>query len=556
MQELNDSDIADISDLASFIAMNKQSLSELLTFVDFAEGLTIGFIEIDREKERDWIIEWLINLNHPQCQNAQFLVLTYKSPDLRFLLDEILKSLPQDIPTDKNLVLIIRGLEYSIGHTEYPSVLQNLNFVRDAFIEAVPYPILFCLPSYQITSFANYAPDFWAWKSGLFKFEFVETVTIFVPNLPVDYSPTWRTPEPQSRIDLLEGLLAEYSASSHDRNLATVVSILQQLGSAHRSRKEWKKAEKYQTEALKIIEKTPSFSISKTNLLIELADVYREQRQYNIAEKLCRQVLIIERDHLSPQQSAEVHNTLGLIYVNNPHKNIVENLENAISFFESALKIYTHDDFPQEWAQTQNNLGIAYRRRIQGNRTENREMSIECFQSALRVLSKTAFPQQWAMTQNSLGIAYKNRIRGNRAENQEMAIECFKLALNVRTETDFPQDWAQTQNNLATVYAQRIRGNQAENLEMAIECYQNALKIRTETDFPQQWAMTQNNLGLAYTQRSKGEKAENIKKAIECYQNALKIYTPDTFPREWEQTQNLLQAISPDFPRSDCKFVW
>jgi tetratricopeptide (TPR) repeat protein len=540
-------------DLRQFLAINWQILSRLLTFIDFAAGLTIGFIEIDREQERDWIVDWL--MNHPQCQDVQFLVLTYESPDLRFLLDEILKSLPHDLPTDKDLVLIIKGLEYSIGHTEYPPVLQNINFVRDAFVDAVPYPILFCLPSYQITSFANYAPDFWAWKSGLFKFESVEQEPIFSPSLPVEYSQSRKTPEPQSRIDLLERFLAGYTDSPDTNNESFLLSVLHQLGNAHHSRQEWQSAEDCLTQALYIAEENPSLLTVKINLLIELADVYQEQEKYNLAEEIYQKVLNQNRHRLSSQQLAKIQNGLGIIYARSPQGNVADNLENAIACFQSVLKIYTHEDYPLDWANTQNNLATAYRQWLRGNRAENLEKAIEHYQAALRVRTETDFPEHWAQTQNSLGIAYRQRIRGNRAENLEKAIEHYQAALRVRTKTDVPQHWAQTQSCLGFAYLNRIRGNREENLEKAIEHYQAALRIRTETDFPQNWARIQYDLGSAYTKRIKGEKAENIKRAIECYQNALNIYTPDTFPREWEQTQNLLQAISPDFSISDGEFA-
>jgi tetratricopeptide (TPR) repeat protein len=490
-------------------------------------------------------------INHPQCQDIQFLVLTYESPDLRFLLDEILKSLFQNLPIDKKIVLIIKGLEYSIGHTKYPPVLQNLNFVRDAFIDAVPYPILFCLPSYQITSVANYAPDFWAWKSGIFEFKTVEREPIFIASLLGEYLQPQRTPEPQSRIDLLERLLAGSTDSVDTNNESFQLSVLQQLGSAHHSRQEWQLAEEYLTQALYIVEKNPSLLTVKINLSIELADVYEKQEKYDSAEELYQQVLNQDRTRLSSHQWAKVQNGLGIIYAIKKQGSIAENLENAIHCFQSVLTIYTDEDFPLDWALTQNNLGTAYRTRIRGNPAENLEMAIEYYQSALRICTETDFPQHWAQTQNSLGITYRQRIRGNRAENLEMAIECYHAALRVRTKTDFPQDWAQTQSCLGFAYFNRILGNRAENLEQTIEYFQSALQVRTEIDFPQYWARIQYDLGSVYTKRIKGEKAKNIQRAIECYQNALKVYTPDTFPKECEQTQNLLQAISRDFSRSD-----
>lgn len=485
-----------------FLAINQQNLASLLTFVDFAAGLTIGFIEIDREQERDWIVEWLID--SPQCQNINFLVLTYDDPNLRFLLDEILKSLSQqDLQKADKLVLIIKGLEYSIGYTEHPPILQNLNFVRDAFVDTVPYPILFCLPSYQITSIAKFAPDFWAWKSGSFKFESLEQELVLATSLPVEYSPGWRTPEPQSRIDLLEKLLLKHSGSFNRSYLSTVVSILQQLGTAHRSRQEFEMAEIYLVKALNIIKENSPLSSAKTNLWIGLADVYREQRKYDLAAELCEQVLNLDRSGgylLSLVQWIEVNNILGLVYTNNPQGNLADNLEKAIGCFESVLTSSIYEDFPQDWAMTQNNLANAYR----------------------------------------------VRIKGDRGDNIERAISCYMAALTVFTIDNFPQNWAMIQSNLAIAYIERIEGSRRENIERAISGFEAALIVYTAEISAQSWAKTQYYLGLAYTQRIMGRKAENIKRAINCYQNALKIYTPDTFRREWKQVQNLLNTISAD----------
>jgi tetratricopeptide (TPR) repeat protein len=490
MYNLNSSEITDRS---QFLSINQQSLASLLTFVDFAAGLTIGFIEIDREQERDWIIEWLVD--SPQCQDVNFLVLTYDDPNLRFLLDEILTSLSQqDLQTTENLVLIIKGLEYSISHTEYPPILQNLNFVRDAFVDALPHPILFCLPSYQITSIAKFAPDFWAWKSGSFKFESIDQESIFIDNSPVEYFQTKTVPASQSRIDLLEELLREYTSEPSS------IPILQQLGYVHRSRQEWVKAESYLIEALNTLNDLLGSNYENNygaTIYIELANVYREQQKYDRAEELCKRVLDLSRDILTPKQWAEVNNILGLIYAENSRENIAENSEKAIAYFKSVLTVYTYEDFPQNWAMTQNNLANAYR----------------------------------------------VRVRGDRGDNIERVIPWYIAALTVFTIEDFPQDWAMTQNNLAIAYLERIKGDRRENIERAISGLEAALSIYAAENSSQAWAKIQYYLGLAYTQRIQGERAENIKKAIECYQNALEIYTPDKFPRECKLTQNLLNAI-------------
>ncbi|MFO0409027.1 MAG: hypothetical protein ACK50H_02575, partial [Dolichospermum sp.] len=114
-----------------------------------------------------------------QCEKIQFIILKFADPKLRFLRDEIIKELPKiEREANKKLVLIIQGLEKSIDIAgDYPPVLQDLNFVRDAYKRTVPHPILFILPNYSINRLARFAPDFWDWRSGVFRFKTLENVT-------------------------------------------------------------------------------------------------------------------------------------------------------------------------------------------------------------------------------------------------------------------------------------------------------------------------------------------------------------------------------------------
>jgi hypothetical protein len=59
-----------------------------LTFVDFSDKFTIGFVEVNFNAEADWLIEGL--KNHPISQENQFEVLNFDE-NLRFLRDEIIK---------------------------------------------------------------------------------------------------------------------------------------------------------------------------------------------------------------------------------------------------------------------------------------------------------------------------------------------------------------------------------------------------------------------------------------------------------------------------------
>ncbi|EPF22499.1 CHAT domain-containing protein [Microcystis aeruginosa] len=521
-----------------FLAKNQQRLAELLTFIDFAEGLTIGFIEVNRNEEANWIVESL--MNNSQCQNIQFIVLNIDDSQVRFLLDEILNYLSKNPPLeDKKQVLIIKGLENSIGFKDYPPILQNLNFVRDAFTYDVPYPILFCLPNDTITIFARFAPDFWAWKSGIFKFESLPEEK----NIDRQFVNFARVierdgvSETQARIDLLTRLFAEYSA---EKNISMMITTLQQLGVAYYRRGELQKAEESLLEAWNLSNPITSLEPTKVATLETLGYVYKKAKKYEEAETIYQQVLNVYSEQKFSQKWAKIQNSLGNVYLDKNQGSKADNLERAISCFYSALEVYTRESFPSEWAMTQNNLGVAYSNRIRGERAENLELAIAAYNLSLEVYTRDSFPYEWAMTQNNLGNAYSDRIRGERAENLELAIVAYNLSLEVYTRDSFPSEWAMTQNNLGNAYSDRIRGEKAENLELAIVAYNLSLEVYTRDSFHYEWAGTQNNLGNAYNKRIRGERADNLELAIAAYNLSLEVYTRDSFPYEWAMTQNNL----------------
>ncbi len=64
-----------------------------------------------------------------------------------------------------------------------------------------------------------------------------------------------------------------------------------------------------------------------------------------------------------------------------------------------------------------------------GSRANNLEIAITGYQTLLEVYTRQAFPKQWANTQNSLGNAYCIRILGERAYSgmQSNEVYCNKL---------------------------------------------------------------------------------------------------------------------------------
>ena len=83
--------------------------------------------------------------------------------------------MPDTVPFAKRAVFVA-GLEYGIPFDQPNArILAELNLGRDPFLRDVPHPLVIWLPDYAVTAVARFAPDFWAWRSGVFEFETGET---------------------------------------------------------------------------------------------------------------------------------------------------------------------------------------------------------------------------------------------------------------------------------------------------------------------------------------------------------------------------------------------
>ena len=293
------------SQISHFIALNQQVFAELLTFIDFAEKFTIGFVEANFSLDISILIEAL-KIN-PDNRDIQFFILDFFDDNLRFLRDEIIKILPTlQIETNKKLVLVVRGLEKSIGvFGDYPPVLQDLNFVRDAYKRTVPHPILFILPDYAINRLAKFAPDFWAWRSGVFRFPTTQDTKEYAIAQTFNSEKTidrLQPPEKQERIDLLHRLLMEYCPTGHQPigdNLRNYSNILHQLGVAYLSQRNSITAREYLEEAARIA-KSHQNSLFQAEILNTLGESYYQQRQFDKA-------ITFYQESLSISQKLENH---------------------------------------------------------------------------------------------------------------------------------------------------------------------------------------------------------------------------------------------------------
>ncbi|MDJ0580326.1 tetratricopeptide repeat protein [Crocosphaera sp.] len=443
----------------SFLNINQQTFTELLTFIDFAdERLNIGFVEIKFSQDRDILIDAL--LEHPDCNNIQFEILDFSDPSLRFLRDELVTALKQiNIQQNKKLILLITGLEKSIGIVEeYPSVLTNLNFVRDDLRTSIPHPILLFLPDYALTRLAKYAPDFWAWRRKVFTFKtnrknlITNSRNIIFSNNTINNLDSQKK---QARIEQLLNLLNEYNTSPDEKtknDLLIIGNIYNQLGNTYQPLGQYQKAIIFHQQASEISRKIGERgreAISLSNLGI----AYHALGQYQQAIIYYQQALEIYREIGNRQSEGNALGNLGTAYDSlGKHKK-------AITYYQQALEIYRDIGNKQGEGNTLSNLGTAY------DSLGEYQKAITYYKQHLNISREIGDKEGEGMSLCGLGNTY------NFLRQHEEAINYHQEALNIFKRTGNKLEEAITNFNLGLSFKDIQRHDDA------MEAFRNARKL-------------------------------------------------------------------------------
>jgi tetratricopeptide (TPR) repeat protein len=394
---------------------NGEVFQFILAFLQMSKGFKLGFVEINFPPDIDELIALLKGNHH--CQDLQFVIVQLDDPDLRFLLETLQQKLREiDRQPAKKLVLLLLGLEKSIGTTgDYPPILTNLNHTRNSFLTALPHPTLFLLPEYAVTRIAQFAPDFWAWTSATFKFQAapatLERVIEQTANRP-NINRTYPREEQSERIDLLERLLQEYSEDTEASNRARI-EVLNQLGSAHQSIREFETAQAYFHQSLELSREL-EYLQGEAIALYHLGDVAYDLRQFQQARSFLEQSLLVTEQTGDRQSTAKIYHQLGIVA-----QELREYAE-ARRNYQLALEIYVEfgDRFSQ--ASTYHQLGMVAQE-LQEYAEARRN-----YQLALEIYVEFGDPYAQARTYNQLGLLAK--AEGNLPEaetNLLQALETF-----------------------------------------------------------------------------------------------------------------------------------
>ncbi len=76
--------------IRSFISQNQQEFAALLTFIDFAEGLTIGFVEVNQEEDKT-LLAGALRESLSNTDSRLEVMFFSRGSDLRRLRDALIR---------------------------------------------------------------------------------------------------------------------------------------------------------------------------------------------------------------------------------------------------------------------------------------------------------------------------------------------------------------------------------------------------------------------------------------------------------------------------------
>jgi tetratricopeptide (TPR) repeat protein len=524
----------------TFRDRNTDILRKLVAFVTLSQGLTIGFAASPSPRETDLLVDFLTR--DRDCADIDFIVLDFPDPNLHFLLEAIVPELESLPNNSKPKVVVIRGLEHSIGVLgEYPPVLVDLNFTRDAYRRRVPYPILFILPNYAITRIARFAPDFWAWKSVEFQLQTIQPSEVaivadlvveaivdcisldeIVPDTSLEED---RLPVSSERFDLLNHFLKDYTEPG-----VTRADLLLQRSEAHISHTQYLEAKVDALAALKIyqsmvgeVAQNEKHQMNEANALQVLSRIDYLLGKYEEGEQYAKTALEIRENQLGKDHPyvASSLNNLANLYKAQGRYNDAEPL------YVRSLEIREHqlDKNSPYVSASLNNLAKLYRE--QKRYSEAEPLDLRSIESKRHQLGDDH--PAVALSLNGLAGLYREQGRYNEAEL--LLLQSLKIR-EQQLGKDHP-DVATSLNSLARLYREQGRYNEAEPLLL------QSLEIREHQlgkDHPRV-ALSLNN--LAYLRQAQG----NYTEAKALWQQALKIWQP-TLGNEHPHIQNVLKALA------------
>lgn len=398
-------------------------------------------------------------------------------------------SLFQTLSVEERVCIFFYDVEEAL-----PDLAGYVNLQREKFAE-VPHAVIFWVREHGLREIATHAPDFWAWRSGVFNFRSEQF------NLPLTVVQTALV-EPlifqdrgdlERRISLYQRLIREYSQQEKpdERFLA---GLQVKLGWAYHLLGRFEQAETSSREALarsrRIGDKRAEAAALRT-----LGILAQEQWRLDEAEEKYRRSLFI---------SEQIGDDAGLAYSYHQLGRIAQEwqqFDQAEQWYHKALEIFERLKLERYAAYAYHNLGIIAHLRQQFDEAE------QWYHKALEIFECLELEWGVAYACHQLGMIVQEQQKFDEAE------QWYHKALKIRERLGLERDAAGDYHQLGTIAQER------QQLDEAEQWYRKALKIEEYLGLERDATDEYHHLGLIARMRQQfGEAEKWYRKALEIFE--------------------------------------
>ncbi len=280
------------------------SLVRLLTRV---EGFALAFLECNVPVTAERIVGELIRDLEAQGRRGRLLRLDEAEEDL---LGRLRGLTPPVMPGE---ALFVLGFERAIpSRVRFPPALTRLNRAREQFRELAS-PLVLVLPRYALDQLSREAPDFWAWRSGVFEARVGEErldrmVHDVTQPSAADYE-NLSADRKREHLEVLRGLLAELEAQGTGNQRARG-KLHYRIARLLHSKGQWPEAEAASAKALELAQEAGDLpGVAAAGHLLGI--VAQHGGDLVAAEVWYRKVLEIAEELGDRQGMAGSHHQLG-----------------------------------------------------------------------------------------------------------------------------------------------------------------------------------------------------------------------------------------------------
>lgn len=404
----------------------------------------------------------------------------------------------ENITSENGQPLFIYGIEALLpSQHQHNTVLDELNEQRGKF-QKLAHPLVFWLPEFALQEIATKASDFWAWRSGVYRFETEIQARVedyrFVTSSFLWQDANLSLEEKNSRLALLKALEQDYN-DNESTSLIARSRIYRRMGFLHETIGNLDKAIQDYQISLKIRESLGDFA-GKAAILHSMGNIFTVRGDLNHAGRLYKESLEINlRLDNQEGKAAALHSLANIAALQG-------NLSEAETLLREALEIKENLGDLQSKAITMDAMARIFIMR--GNLDDAKQV----YQETLRLSESLNDLRGKAVTLNQMAI-----LRANTGE-LEQALKIYQESLAISEKLGDLENKAVTLHNMANIY------NEQGDLQRAMQIYNDALEIQENLGNLRGKAAILHGMAGVFVQRNDLTQAENFyKQALEMKEN-------------------------------------